>query len=78
MTKTVKLYDAKTHLSSLVAEAAKGEEIVIAKGNKPMARLVALEPVKRQPGGWKTGMEIAADFDSPLPDEILSGFENGK
>lgn len=47
MSKTVNLYEAKTHLSRLVEEAAKGGEIIIAKSGKPLARLVALSrPVK--------------------------------
>jgi prevent-host-death family protein len=47
MTKQVNLYEAKTHLSRLVDEAAKGNEIVIAKNDKPVARLVALAKPKR-------------------------------
>lgn len=42
MSKQVNLYEAKTHLSRLIEEAAKGEEIVIAKNNRPLARLVPL------------------------------------
>ena len=75
MSRTVKLYDAKTQLSALVDAAASGEEIVIAKGNKPMARLVPLAKPRRAPGGWETGMTIADDFDAPLPDDILAAFE---
>ena len=47
MSKQVNLYEAKTQLSRLVEEAAKGEEIVIAKNDKPIARLVALAKPKR-------------------------------
>jgi prevent-host-death family protein len=47
MSKQVNLYEAKTNLSRLVEEAAKGNEIVIAKNDKPMARLVALEKPAR-------------------------------
>ena len=47
MSKQVNLYEAKTHLSRLVDEAAKGNEIVIAKNDKPVARLVALAKPKR-------------------------------
>jgi len=47
MSKQVNLYEAKTHLSRLVEEAAKGQEIVIAKNDKPVARLVPLEKPKR-------------------------------
>ena len=78
MTKIVKLYDAKTHLSSLVDRAARGEEFIIAKGNEPMARLIPLARTnsRRAPGGWEGRIEIAADFDAPLPREILNDFEN--
>ena len=47
MSKQVNLYEAKTHLSRLVDEAAQGNEIVIAKNDKPIARLVALAKPKR-------------------------------
>ena len=47
MAKSVNLYHAKTHLSDLVERAASGEEIVIAKAGKPMARLVGLPKAKR-------------------------------
>ena len=59
---------AKTHLSRLVEEAARGEEIVITKHNRPMARLVALEASTRprQPGGWEGRVWMADDFDAPL------------
>ncbi len=78
MTKMVKLYEAKTHLSSLVDRAANGEEFIIAKGNEPMARLVPLTKrgVRRAPGGWEGRIEIADDFDAPLPKKVLRGFEN--
>ena len=71
------LYDAKTRLSQLVERAARGEEIIIAKAGKPLAKLVPLaarrEP--RKPGGWEGKMRIADDFDAPLPDEIQERFE---
>ena len=54
MTRQVNLYEAKTNLSQLVEDAAKGEEIVIAKNGKPMAKLVAATaaPKKRALGQW--------------------------
>lgn len=74
---TVNIYEAKTQLSKLVDLAAKGEDIVIARNGKPIARLTTLKPEKRslvlgllEGKGW-----IADDFDAPLPDEILAGFE---
>jgi prevent-host-death family protein len=65
-------------LSSLVDRAAMGEEIVIAKSGKPMARLIALadEPKQpRKPGGNLLGITyIADDFDAPLPEDVLQDF----
>lgn len=75
---TFNLYDAKTHLSSLVERAAAGEEIVIAKAGKPVARLVALPAVRRrEPGGWE-GLRVPDDFDAPLPDDVLDAFDGGR
>jgi prevent-host-death family protein len=74
----VSLYDAKTHLSRLVEEAAQGREIVIAKSGKPKARLVPLAPKDTQklrvPGKGKGKVWIAPDFDAPLPPDILRLF----
>lgn len=79
MAKTINLYEAKTQLSSLVEEAAAGTEIVIAKAGVPRARLVPLKTTtRRRPGGSKGRIRIAADFDAPLPPEILSAFTGSK
>jgi len=71
----VNLYEAKTQLSSLVERAAKGEEIVIAKAGKPMARLVPPSRASqspRTPGKNFMGITyIAEDFDAPLSEEEL-------
>jgi prevent-host-death family protein len=75
MTKPINLYDAKTRLSELVDRAAAGEEVIIAKAGKPMARLVSLQVRERIPGRWKGKIHIADDFDAPLPEEILRAFE---
>ncbi|MDP9178563.1 MAG: type II toxin-antitoxin system prevent-host-death family antitoxin [Gemmatimonadota bacterium] len=77
MTKIVKLYDAKTHLSDLVERAARGEEFIIAKGDEPKARLipVAREARQRVPGAWEGRVWISEDFDAPLPIEISDAFE---
>ncbi len=73
----VSIREAKTYLSRLVDEAADGEEIIIAKAGKPMARLVALEPAPqpRRIGLLEDKIWIADDFDAPLPEEILALFE---
>jgi len=75
--RTINLYDAKTHLSDLVERAARGEEIVIAKAGQPKARLVPIgrRQSPRTPGAWKGRVRIAADFDAPLPDDLLESFE---
>ena len=77
---TYNLYQAKTHLSDLVDRAAAGEEIVIAKAGKPLARLVPLAGVEhgRTPGGWEGLVWIADDFDAPLPAGVLSEFTDGE
>lgn len=77
MTKIIKLYDAKTHLSDLVERAARGEEFIIAKGDEPKARLVpvARQPRQRVPGAWEGRVWISEDFDAPLPPEITAAFE---
>jgi prevent-host-death family protein len=76
-TRTVNLYQAKTHLSELVERAARGEEVVTANAGQPRARLVALSrPGRpRRPGAWKGRVVIASDFDAPLPDDLLAAFE---
>ena len=78
MTKIVKLYEAKTYLSSLVDRAANGEEFIIAKGTQLMARLVPMgqRSLRRTPGGWEGRLHVATDFDEPLPDDILRKFDS--
>jgi prevent-host-death family protein len=73
------IHEAKTHLSRLVERAAAGEEIVIGKAGKPMAKLVPFKkPIPRRvPGGWKGKVWIGPDFDE-LPPEILEAFNEGK
>ena len=74
----VSLYEAKTHLSELVEQAAQGQEIVIAKSGKPKARLVPLAPKDtrrlRRPGRGKGRGWVARDFDAPLPAGVLRLF----
>lgn len=71
------MHQAKTQLSKLVERAAAGEEIVIAKAGKPVARIVALAAAAtpRKPGLLKGKIRIARDFDDPLPEEVLEAFE---
>jgi len=78
--KTVSIHVAKTHLSSLVEEAAAGGEIVIAKAGKPIARLVPLEKPDflKTFGMLKGKIWVSEDFDAPLPPEILNAFCGGR
>jgi prevent-host-death family protein len=73
---TINLYDAKTNLSSLVERAARGEEIVIAKAGRPLARLVPLEKrtTPRPLGLYAGQITIGPDFDDPLPDDVQAAF----
>jgi len=74
--KTVNIHAAKTHLSALLEEVAAGQEIVIARAGKPMARLVPIEQKKfdRKPGRLKGLIKMRDNFDDPLPPEIAAAF----
>ncbi len=75
----VNTHEAKTNLSRLLDEVQEGEEVVIARGNRPMARLVpysAKRPTRR-PGYLKGKIRVADDFDAPLPDDVIDDFETG-
>ncbi|TQE94733.1 MAG: type II toxin-antitoxin system Phd/YefM family antitoxin [Spiribacter salinus] len=64
--KSINIHEAKTHLSRFVEDAASGQEIVIARAGRPVARLVALEPADRAPrelGLGRDRFNIPADFD---------------
>ena len=68
---TLNLYEAKTQLSSLVDKAAAGDEIVIAKNGKPLAKLVPFKPqTLRKPGKHKGKIWMSRDFDAPMPDVV--------
>ena len=73
---TVNVHDAKTNLSRLLAQVEAGEEIVIARGGTPVARLESVAPRgKRQPGRWKGLISIDDSFFDPLPEDELALFE---
>jgi prevent-host-death family protein len=76
---TITIHKAKTNLSRLIEKACKGEEIVIARGKKPVVRLVAIEEKRgnRKPGAWKGKIRFTADAFAPLSDQELKdlGFE---
>jgi prevent-host-death family protein len=73
----INVHEAKTHLSQLLEDVAQGEQIIIAKAGKPIARLTALETTTptRKRGLLKGKIRIASDFDAPLPADLLAAFE---
>jgi prevent-host-death family protein len=77
--RTVNMHEAKTHLSRLVEQAAKGEPFVIAKAGKPLVKVVAIdapaEKPKRRMGFLAGQFEIPDDFDRMFEDEIARMFE---
>ena len=81
MSKQVNLYEAKTHLSRLVDEAAQGNEIVIAKNDKPVARLVALakpKRLKKRKLGASNHRFVEVTRRAIADAEITKDFENSK
>lgn len=72
----VNLYEAKTQLSKLVNAAAAGEEVIIARAGKPVARLVALEKPagKRRIGILDGRISVPEDFNAPLPEQVIESF----
>jgi prevent-host-death family protein len=74
---TVNTHEAKTQLSRLLTRVSHGEEIIIAKSGRPVARLVPIKPKteKRTSGIDKGNAWIADDFDSALPQTLQSFFE---
>jgi prevent-host-death family protein len=74
--RTVNVHEAKTHLSRLLERVEGGEEIVIARSGKAVARLVPLEPVVhlRPLGKYRGQIRMSEDFDEPLPWTVFPGF----
>lgn len=78
MATQVNIFEAKTNLSKLIEQIEQGgEDIVIARAGKPVARITRLEPEKRPIvfGLLKGQIHVADDFDAPLPDDVLAEFE---
>jgi prevent-host-death family protein len=75
--RTINIHAAKTQLSRLVDAAAAGEEIIIARSGKPVARLGPLvgSQRKRRLGVLAGKLRVPEDFDAPLPDEVIEAFE---
>jgi len=75
-TESVNIYEAKTKLSQLVDKAASGEEVIVCRNGKPVARITRLastEPAVRF-GVLKGQLRVPDDFDAPLPDDVLAAF----
>lgn len=70
MSKTVNVSEAKARLSELIDRALQGEEVIIARRNKPVVQLTVVAPREKQVrmGRWAGQIRIAEDFDEPLED----------
>ena len=73
----INIHEAKTHLSRWLARVAGGEEIVIAKAGRPVAKLIPIDkpPQQRKPGQDAGKVWISESFDAPLPEEVIQEFE---
>jgi prevent-host-death family protein len=76
----INIHDAKTRLSQLVERAEAGEEIVIARAGRPVARLAPLAPRggRRRLGRLDGRFRIPDDFNGPLPEDLLQAFFGGR
>jgi len=74
---TVNIHEAKTHLSRLIERVETGEEVVIARAGRPVARLVPYQArtSPRVPGHWRGRVRIAPDFDQ-TDDTLMDAFES--
>ena len=74
--KHVSIHEAKTHLSKLLVQVSLGEEIIISKSGKPVAKLIPLHEIKtkRKPGLDVGKGHISDDFDEPLPEKMIKSF----
>jgi prevent-host-death family protein len=74
---TVTIHKAKTNLSKLIKKASEGEEVIIARGDKPVARLVPVGETKgkRRPGSLKGKLRVGKEFFEPLPPDELASWE---
>lgn len=69
------MHEAKTTLSQLVEQVESGEEVVLARAGKPVARIVAVHHVERRVlGQWAGRVRMADDFDAPLPEDELAAW----
>ena len=77
MSTIINIHKAKTHLSRIVDDVAAGGEVVIAKAGRPVARLVPLEsqPRRKVLGLLKGKLRVRADFNAPLPADVIADFD---
>ncbi len=75
--RSVKVHEAKTNLSKLIARARRGEEVIIARGKTPVVRLVPIGPVhgRRRPGVLCGKLRVGTEFFAPLPPKELAAWE---
>ena len=73
----VNIHEAKTHFSRFLDRINNGEEVIIAKAGKPVARLIPISRKShpRKAGSAKGKIQISRDFDAPLPESLLQEFE---
>jgi len=78
MNQIVNIHEAKTHFSKFIDRVMNGEEIIIAKAGKPVARLLPIidKPAQRHPGSAAGKIWVSPDFDAPLPDNVLKDFQS--
>jgi prevent-host-death family protein len=76
MVPAINVHAAKTNFSKLIKRVQSGEEVVIAKAGKPVARLVpyAGKSADRQPGSAKGQLKVSSNFDAPLPKDLREAF----
>ncbi len=67
------MHEAKTNLSKLIELVVQGEEVIICKAGRPIAKLISFNPEKRKGGAWKGKVTISPDFDE-LPAEFIKYF----
>ena len=73
----INIHNAKTNLSRLIEKAAKGDEVVISRAGKPVAKLVPIKTAapRRRKGLLKNKIKIHPGFYKPLPEEVIAAFE---
>jgi prevent-host-death family protein len=77
MTTQVNVYEAKTQLSALLTQVEKGEDVIIARHGRPVAKIIPFtdKPIRRQPGYWKGKVWMADDFDEMDEEQLREWYE---